>query len=379
MDDRATIDYETRSACSIKVSGSWKYSQHPTTEVLCLAFRLPYWREGRVDLWHPAFPHLGIEEADCSSLYHGLFEWVEDGGLVEAHNSWFERGIWTNISAPQLGWPMVAPAQWRCSAAKAAAHALPRSLDDACAALGLTIRKDAAGHKVMMKMNKPRKPRKAERERSASTGIPLPLLWWEDAGLLAQLFAYCQQDIRAEHALSCALPDLSQEETDLYGLDQEINERGFRLDPSAIATALRLIASETGRLNGELSTLTGGRVSKATQRAQMLKWFESEGLYLDDTQAATLDAYLAPECHVSMSAAARRALGIMRALGRSSTAKYRAMADHLCTDERVHGSMLYHGASTGRWTGSGIQPHNFPKGQVKGHSMEDIWTYLATL
>jgi hypothetical protein len=163
---RATIDFESKSACSLKKSGAWKYSLDPTTEVLCLAFRLPHWREGRTALWEPS--------QHCRELGE-LFLWWHDGNLFEAHNAWFERSIWTNIMVPRYGWPAIAHDQWRCSAAKAAAHALPRGLDDALTALRLPIRKDAAGAKVMMKMNKPRKPRKAEREagsRACSGGTP---------------------------------------------------------------------------------------------------------------------------------------------------------------------------------------------------------------
>jgi DNA polymerase len=109
---RATIDFETRSECSIRNCGSWRYSLDPTTSILCLGFRLPYWTEGRTALWHPAFPHLGIAESDTINDLSELFEWTMNGGLVEAHNAWFERGIWVNQCLP-MGWPEIAPQQWR--------------------------------------------------------------------------------------------------------------------------------------------------------------------------------------------------------------------------------------------------------------------------
>ena len=34
-------------------------------------------------------------------------------------------------------------------------------------------------------------------------------------------------------------------------------------------------------------------------------------------------------------------------------------------DGRIRGTLLYHGASTGRWAGRGIQPQNLPRGTVK--------------
>ena len=370
--DCATVDFETRSACSLKTAGSWRYSLDPSTEVLCLAFHLPNWPDDRVELWHPSFPALGIAEAGDESLYVDLFMHVLGGGLVEAHNAWFERGIWTNICL-DLGWPVIKSHQWRCSAAKAAAHSLPRSLDDAAAALGLSIRKDAAGSKVMMKMNKPRKPRKKEREAGVQG-----LLWWETPDLFATLWEYCKQDVRAEVALSAALPNLSTSEQELYELDQTINERGFALDRPAIGQALILIEVETTRLNLELASLTQGQVTKATQRAKLTSWLKGEGVFLPDTTAETVEAYLSPESREPIVGPARRALEILQSLGKASTAKYQAMQNWICPDNRVHGGLLFHGASTGRWTGAGVQPHNFPKGIWKDEEcpMTDVWSYL---
>src|ERR1035437_9186844 len=270
-------DFETRSAISLRKSGAWRYSIDETTEILCLGFRLPSWEEGQTALWHPEFSCLGISEAECPELLE-LVEWITEGGLVSCHNAFFERSIWTNILTPRYSFPLPQPAQWRDSAAKAAAHALPRSLADAIDALGLDEHKDLAGRKTMLKLAKPRKPRKKEREAGV-TG----LLWWESPELFEQLWAYCRQDVVAEAALSVALPDLNDQESALYVLDQQINERGFQLDQEAVSTALTLISLETKKLNDELKTLTQGKVAKATQRAQMLKWFEGEGLDLEDT------------------------------------------------------------------------------------------------
>lgn len=383
---RATIDYETRSACDLKTHGSWRYSLDPSTEPLCLAFRLPHWKEGRTALWYPAFPHLKIEESICPELAE-LFQWIIDGKLVEAHNAFFERGIWLNIMMKRFGWPAITPPQWRCSAAKAAAAALPRHLADACKALGLAITKDEAGGKVMKKVSKPRKPRKAELERWEAAGRPT--LWYESRAWFEQLWAYCRQDVLAEEALSSRLPDLSDEENAVYVLDQVINERGVRIDQQAIATALRLIAKETDILNAELAEVTGGAVTKVTQRARLMAWMEGEGLRLDNTQKQTIDTLLQseeddiPPWIGAFTPKTRRALEILRELGRSSTAKYEAMRNWSCPDGRVHGSMLYHGATTGRWAGTGIQPHNFPKGalpkaQLKAWDMFYAWLLLLT-
>ncbi len=379
---KASIDFETRSACSLRKSGAWRYAEDPTTEILCMAYRLPYWADGRTELWTPGFQELGIPPGENFDSLLELFEWIEGGGLVEAHNAWFERSIWTNIATPLFSFPSISSNQWRCSAAKAAAHALPRGLEDALAALRLGLSKDTEGGKVMMKMTKPRKPRKAEREAwAAAHGTePHKLLYWEDHELIARLFQYCRADILAEEALSAALPDLDEQETAIYLLDQTINQRGFQLDMGAVGTALKLIAGEQKLINNELLTLTGGKVAKATQRAQMIEWFCSEGLEIPDTRKETVRDYLSPEYATfhTITPEAKRGLELLQSMARSSTAKFKAMQSWASGDGRVRGGLVYHGAKTGRWSGAGIQPQNFPKGTVKGFKVDEAWTLLKT-
>lgn len=367
MSDHATIDFETRSAINLKIVGTWRYSIDPTTEVMCLAFRLPHWSAGRTGLWTP-----NTCDDDCLAL----IDWIEAGGILEAHNAWFERCIWRHILAPRWGFPLIPDANLRCSAAKAASHAIPRGLDDALKAMRLKIRKDKAGHALMMRMSKPRKPRKKEREDWAKVhgSAPMPVLWHEEPEQLARLYAYCRQDILAEEALSAALPPLSDEEQALYDLDQQINLRGFQIDANAVSTALRIIAEESTRLHAELVEATDGYVSKATQRIQIKEWLDAEGYSIDDTRKETVAEALASE---DLDPQVRRVLSILQALGKSSVAKYEAMAQQMDPrDHRIRGGLLYHGASTGRWTGVGVQPHNFPKGKVK--DMEAHWQTLMT-
>lgn len=372
----AVCDFETRSACNLKDCGAWKYSLDPSTEVMCLVYRLPYWPDGRTALWTPAYPKPGIpENFDAESLLE-LCDWITAGELLEAHSAFFERAIWTNILAPTHGFPLPHPSTWRCSAAKAAAHALPRKLEDAGAALKLDIRKDDEGHKLMLKLSKPRKPRKKERELWAAShgNEPHPTLYFEDLASFQRLWKYCASDVLAEEALSEALDDLSETETPNYILDQAMNQRGFRLDMEAVEIALDLIAKESALLNAELSQLTGGSVERATQRDRMKAWLKTQDVHIFDTKGATIDALLQgddenqsaepgelPPWVETLPAPARRALEILRTLGRSSTAKYETMLDWACGDGRVRGGLLYHGATTGRWSGAGVQPHNFPK------------------
>jgi DNA polymerase len=231
---RATIDFETRSACDIKRCGSWIYSLHPSTEVMCLAIMLPGWHDA--ELWHPAYPYLGIEEEGREHL-QALFDYLAKAdSLVEAHNAFFEVGIWENICVPILGWPSIDRSKWRCSAAKAAVHALPRDLLNACLAMDVAEKKDDEGKKIMLKVSKPRKALKAERQ---SPGFdPNRILWHETLELFQKLWDYCRQDTKAEHALSSALADLSDEEQRVWLMDLQMNCRGIRVDLDMAKAAL---------------------------------------------------------------------------------------------------------------------------------------------
>lgn len=381
---RATIDFETRSACDIMKRGAWVYSQHPSTRVMCLSIRLPHWEKAR--LWAaPLTYSWGTQdELDPLALY-ALFAWINSGGLVEAHNAFFEQAIWNNICVPKMDWPVIAATQWRCSAAKASMHSLPRSLGMACSALGLPIQKDGEGRKAMLKLCKPRKPRKAEVEllkqfeqldilddeydevhaELRACGWDGEYFWHDSQEDLAVLFAYCCTDTDAEHGLSEELPDLPDHELRIWQMDQRMNLRGVLADVKFAKAALRLIDQVAVRMTRELQAITGIDDIKPSSRVRIRQWLADQGVRIDDTTGATLDEWLAKDDFAKEKPACHRVIRIVREVNRTSTAKYRAVLEMAAADCRIRDLMMYHGASTGRWSGKGLQPHNFPRGNVK--------------
>jgi DNA polymerase len=107
--------------------------------------------------------------------------------------------------------------------AMAYAMALPGSLENAAAALGLTQQKDLAGHRLMMQMSRPRD--------HAPDGSPI---WWDEFDKQVQIAEYCKQDVRTEQALWGRLLQLSPSEQQVWELDYQINQRGIHLDRVAI-------------------------------------------------------------------------------------------------------------------------------------------------
>ncbi len=345
------IDFETRAVVDIKKTGPWVYAEHPNTEPLCLAMRTDKGAKGlwvNPKIYRPEFRN----ELACSSDPGQFIEAINRAEIIEAHNAEFERAIWRMIMVPRLGWPDIPDHKWRCSLAKAAAFALPRSLEGSGAALKVPVQKDKAGHTLMLKLCKPRKPRKGE---------PDGLYWYEDPKDLITLFRYCLQDVEAEHAVSSALPDLNPIEQKVWHLDQKMNERGIQADTRLAKQMISIICKHEETLLGEVELLTEGRIQSVKQVAAMSEYCGTDDM-TKATVAAALEGDLAPEV--------RRLLEIRQSLGLASVSKYKAVLDRANLDGRIRGTVLYHAATTGRWAGRGVQLQNLPRKGIEQEYLE---------
>ena len=374
---RATIDFETRSAADIR-NGPWSYSIHPSTRILCLSFLLPGQDPTDPSVWvapvngiqlphhYPSHPDGGRWDLER------LFDYIRAGGLVEAHNVGFERAIWENIFAQEESWdqygslgvgaPHLVDRQLRCSAAKAAAFALPRDLGGVGAALNLTVRKDEEGARVMMSISRARKPRKTEPTVDDQGNA----LWYYrayDADEMRRLYRYCANDVMAEHAVSEALPDLTDFEYKVWLADLRANWRGVRIDMDLVDSAIYLDAKVKEEMNTRLWELTG--IERGTNRGQILAWLQEKKLPVYDTTAGTMDWLLAHPDFEDWHPDIQEVIRIARNINRTSITKFKRIKACVdVRDMRVRDLIMYHGATTGRWAGKGIQVQNFPKGNI---------------
>ena len=378
---RVTLDYETRSRVDLKKTGSYLYAVDPSTDVLCLAWRLDI--APHTYLWHPAFPdarpkskswintegkrirglpsHLeryanGIPEFGRSNL-HKLLIWISTGEVteVEAHNAMFERVISRYVMPRYVPEFAIPDELWRCSAAKAASFSIPRDLKGAVNALGLAEKKDDSGKLLIAKLCKPNKQGD----------------FCEDVEPLLDLFSYCKQDVVAEEALSASLRSLSPIELDTWRLDQTINLRGVAVDTDFVTRALDITAREQLAADLEINIITEGVVDSTGQRDALLGWLRERGYPADNLQGETIDAVL--DHDLRLPDEVLRVLTLRRSLGRTSTKKYEAIARSVCEDGRIRDLLAYHGAGTGRWAGRRVQPQNFPRGTIPG----DMETLVA--
>lgn len=333
------IDFESRSTVDIWKAGAWRYATHPSTEILCVAYAID---EG------PAALVKGYEIPFAAELARLA---GDPNCIFIAHNAFFEQCMWMHIMARRFSFPQIPVERWRCTAAKAMAFGLPKSLEKATHALGLPIEKDMRGRQVMLKLCKPRAPRKDE-DKSR-------VYWFEDAGDMEMLYAYCMKDVEVERALDNALPDLTPFEQRLWFLDQTINSRGVHTDIRLARKAVSLIEQYSKEMNSELRTLTNGAINRATEVKKIVEYLNSQGVDIPSLDKNTVSRYLADK---KLPSHVLRVLRVRKEVGRSSTAKYERIIYAADDSGIVRDNYTYHGASTGRWTGKIIQTQNLPRG-----------------
>lgn len=345
------LDYETFSEAPLKEVGSFEYSVHPSTEILCVAWAvgtkhtirgapINFWS----DVWH-------------DSSLNDLAGLILNPSVIKvAHNALFEQVISTNVLSKETRKNIpFKPNQWVCTAALAATLALPRSLENAAKVLGLKYQKDMEGARLIQKWCKPRRPTKKR-----------PHTRHVDPFELERIVEYCKSDIKAEIELFLTLPPLTPTERAVWVLDQVINLRGFKVDRELTLVIEKMVALEQIELARECEEITRGVVRSATSVSALINWLGANGVYLENLQKKTVEDALMSNL---VEGDARRLLEIRQSIGKTSTAKYTAFNRRSFYDSRIRDNLMYHGASTGRWSGAGVQAQNLPRPK---HQQKDI-------
>lgn len=352
----AIIDFETRAARDLKKTGVEAYVECPHFRASCLAWCFD---QGDGVDWEVHGWDILQAPDDPRMWFDGLGAHVRDGGAVVAHNARFELLVWRKLRERDPDtWPELRAEQMIDTMALARAMALPAALAQTVQALGLPIEKDMDGHKLMLKLCKPRAQR-----RKADKG---KIEWNEDPADLARQLEYCKRDVEAERAVFRMLPELSADEQATWVADQDINDFGIYVDREAIQLCLDAVTEEQERLNSELCLLTDGYVKTANSAQALKAWCAAWDVILPDCRKDTVQAVLAGRIDgdpVQLPSGewttnVRRVIEIRQEAAKASTAKLKAMMNGLCADGRVHGLLEYHGAATGRWAGRRVQPQN---------------------
>jgi DNA polymerase len=324
-----SIDFETRSAIDLAIHGLDLYANDASTEVLCIAFGTS---PENVMVVRPNTPNKGI------LLDGGLLEHVRQGGKIQAWNVMFEYAIWNCVCVPKYGWPPLKLEQCIDSMAIAAANNIPQNLEDAGQFLDAQYKKDPTGKKLIQKLCKPMKTKDINRQNNWQFN--------EDLELMRQLFDYCAQDVRTEMAITKQLRPLSSTEQKIWELTQRINLRGVPVDSQELHNAVWAVCRAQDALDNECVALTG---CKPSERAKLLAWINRNSMdKLDDLTAETVEKMLQCNIHPKV----KRALELRQEGSQTSVAKYAKMME-IQRDGKIRNTLVYHGASTGRWASRG--------------------------
>jgi DNA polymerase len=341
MTAEARVDFETRSDVDLKKHGSARYFASPYWKALICCYSID---GGPIQEWT-------YRDGACPS---DLAEHIRSGGYCRAFNANFERQCFDELARRQ-GWPAPAVDRYRCTAAEAAAMALPRSLEAVGAALNLPIQKDKRGDELIKLFSIP------IRRLKRHAHLPPGPIFNDPADLPAEFEAfrmYCRRDVETEGEVAKRIFPLSAAEQELYTLDQVINSRGLRVDIDALHAALQIAEKAKAALEAELLDLTGRAVTGVNKAAEMIAWLKSQGVETDSVAKANVADLLELE---DLPAKARRCLEIRQQGAKSSTAKFQAFLDRASADGRVRHAFIINAASTGRWSSRGVQLHNMPR------------------
>lgn len=336
-----SIDLETYSSADISKSGLYRYCEAPDFEILLFA----YSADGA--------PVQSVDLACGETLPKEIRAALEDPCVTKwAFNASFERiclSRWLGLPSGTY----LDPSQWRCSMVWSAYLGLPLSLAGVGAVLKLEKQKLEAGRELIRYFCQPCTPTKANGGRMRNRPEDAPEKW-------ALFKSYNLCDVETELAIQQKLarfpvPDVVWDE---YHLDQEINDRGIRLDLSLVENAIRMDTFSRAELTERMQRLT--ILENPNSVKQLKTWLTERGLEVESLGKKEISALLRdapPEL--------AEVLLLRRQLAKSSVRKYLAMQNCVCADGRVHGMFMFYGANrTGRFSGRLVQLQNLPQNHM---------------
>lgn len=348
-----SIDLETYSSADIGKTGVYRYAEAPDFEVLLFGYSV----DG-------ATPQL-VDLASGEQIPNEVLSALTDPSVTKwAFNASFERVCLSRY----LGLPSgtyLEPKQWRCSMIWSAYLGLPLSLAGVGAVLKLEKQKLETGRDLIRYFCQPCAPTKANGGRTRNRPSDAPEKW-------AMFKSYNLRDVETEMAIQEKLSRFPVPEFvwDEYHLDQEINDRGIRLDMDVVDNAIQIDALSKAELTEKMQSLTA--LENPNSVAQMKAWLAEHGLEVESLGKKEVAAMLrdAPPDLAE-------ALILRQQLAKSSVKKYQAMQNCVCADGRAHGMFMFYGANrTGRFAGRLVQLQNLPQNHMP--DLEDARDLVRT-
>ena len=353
-----SIDIETYSDVELGKCGVYKYAESPAFEILLFGYSVDNGEAGTIDLAQgetlpPDLIDALVSDEVVKWAYNANFErvclsrYLRDKGLSldpfhDGHPLSTERARFLN------------PESWRCSMVWASTMGLPRSLEGVGTVLGLEKQKLTEGKDLIKYFCVPCTPTKSNGGRTRNLPRHAPDKW-------EAFKRYNIRDVETEMGIKQRLSKFPVPDSvwDEYHIDQEINDRGVRLDMDLVEKAIEMDSRSRSELTAAMKDLTSLDNPNSVQ--QMKQWLALQGV-----EVGSLGKKEVAKLIDSVPPRLREALELRQQLARSSVRKYQTMQRAICEDVRARGMFAFYGANrTGRWAGRLIQLQNLPQNHLE--------------
>ena len=334
------IDIETYSSNDLPSCGVYKYVEAEDFTILLFAYSVD------------GGPVTFCDFAQGEELPEEILAALRDPKVVKtAFNAAFER----ICISKYYGWPLMDPAQWRCTMVRAARMGLPLSLGQCSEVLKLADGKMKEGAALIRYFSCP------TRKKDGTIVRHLP----SDAPDRWEVFVkYNIRDVEVEQAILKIVRRLEPADFDeeLYTVDQLINDRGVMIDRQLVDNAARFDEEYKQHLLAEAQELSG--MDNPNSPSQIKEYLQKvTGQVFQSLNKKSLDDI---EDSLKYWPKARKVLALRREMGKTSNKKYCAMQQCVCSDGRIHGLLQFCGAArTGRWAGRLVQVQNLPQNHLQ--------------
>jgi DNA polymerase len=368
-----SIDLETRSAVDIGKSGVYRYAEDPDFDILLFGVSV---NGGPVKVY---------DIAGGEQIPDEILAALTDPSVTKhAFNASFERvclSQWLRKNRPDLlKKDFLSPAGWQCSMVLAAYNGLPLSLAQVGDVLRLEDQKMSEGKALIKYFCVPTSSQAADdyySERAHCAGLFSDLeekrfhTPSDDPEKWETFKNYNRRDVEVEIAIQEKLkkypvPDSVWEE---YWLDQEINDRGIRIDREFVIRAIELNIMTQQKLTHQMRQLTG--LVNPNSVVQLKRYLAENSIRMDSLGKKAVLAKLkeleeSDDPILSPKEQVMEVLKLRLLTAKSSVKKYEAMQNAVCTDGRCRGMFQFYGANrTGRWAGRLIQLQNLPQNKLE--------------
>lgn len=335
------IDLETFSSTDLGKCGLYKYSESTDFEITLFGYSVDGGEVHVVDLMKG------------EKIPEEIINAIKDESVIKtAHNAMFERVCLSRF----LGLPphtYLNPRSWHCTLIWSAYLGLPLALKDVGYVLKLDKQKLEEGKELVKYFCVPCSPTKTNNYRTRNMPDDAPEKW--------ELFkAYNKRDVETEMEIQQRLekypvPDEVWEE---YWLDQEINDRGVRVDLTLVEKAIAMDEASKTELTQKAQEITN--LENPNSAIQLKHYLSTIGVDVE-----SLGKKQVKEMLKEASPEVKEILELRLQLAKSSVKKYQAMKNASCSDDRARGMFQFYGANrTGRFSGRLIQLQNLPQNHL---------------